>query len=179
MRKDSDLLGELLIPDDVYYGAQTQRALELCNPSREKLCHYPELIYGLAAIKKAYALAHKELKVLAPNQADAIVQAAEEMMRGFFPDREFPVDIINGGGGVSVHMNINEILAVRASELLCGNKAGGGVHGNTHVNMGQSTNDVLPAAMKLALYLDLKEVINQLEVLHASFEKNPRISPRW
>lgn len=170
MRKDHDLLGDIMIPDEVYYGAQTQRALELCNPSREKLCNYPELIFSLAAIKKACALAHKELKVLAPDQADAIAKAAEEMMAGKFPDREFPVDIINGGGGVSVHMNINEVLAVRANEILSGRKTGNAIHSNTHVNMGQSTNDVLPSAMKLALYLDLKEVIEQVEVLRASFE---------
>ena len=170
MRKDHDLLGDILIPDEVYYGAQTQRALELCNPSKEKLSDYPELIYSLAAIKKACALAHKELRVLAEDKADAIAAAADEVMSQKFGPEEFPVDIVNGGGGVSVHMNINEVLATRATELLSGNKVSGTVHANTHVNMGQSTNDVLPAAMKLALYLDLKTLIGQVETLRNSFD---------
>ena len=174
MRKDHDLLGDILIPDEVYYGAQTQRALDLCNPSQEKLYDYPELIYSIAAIKKACALAHKDLKVLSADKADAIIQAAGEVMDGKIGSKEFPVDIINGGGGVSVHMNLNEVLATRACELLNGNKGSGIVHPNTHVNMGQSTNDVLPAAMKLALYLDIKDVIKSTKVLQKSFAKKAK-----
>lgn len=170
MRKDHDLLGDIYIPDEVYYGAQTQRALLLCNPSKEKLCDYPELIYCIAAIKKACAHAHEELGVLSKEKAAVIEQAAEEVMIGKFQD-QFPVDIINGGGCVSVHMNVNEVIANRANELLCGEKGNSHIHSNTHVNMGQSTNDVIPAAMKLALYQDLKPVIDVINILENTFAK--------
>jgi len=171
LRRDHDLLGDILIPDDVYYGAQTQRALELCNPSKEKLYDYPELIYAMAAIKKACALVHKDLKVLAADKAEAIARAADEVMDKRISSTEFPVDIINGGGGVAVHMNMNEVLAARASEIICGKKGNEPVHGNTHVNMGQSTNDVLPAAMKLALYFNLRKLSGEVDVLRESFAK--------
>lgn len=168
MREDEDLLGKILVSDAVYYGAQTQRALHLCNPSKEKFHCYPELIASITAIKKACALVHQNIGVLPKEIARGIIAACDEILAGKFQD-QFPVDLINGGGCVSIHMNVNEVIASRANELLCGKKEGGLVHGNTHVNMGQSTNDVIPAALKLALYKDLGEVISAVNILAAEF----------
>jgi aspartate ammonia-lyase len=163
-RIDHDLLGELQIKEDFYYGAQTQRALMLCNPSSKKLSLYPELIVSLAQIKKAAAKVHKKLAVLNDAIANAIERACDEIIAGKFDD-QFSVDVFNGGGGVSIHMNINEVIANRANEIICGEKGYRHVHPNTHVNMGQSTNDVLPSAMKLALHTHLQKVISALTVL--------------
>lgn len=170
MRTDHDLLGDIAIPDDVYYGAQTQRSLELCNPSKEKLKDYPELIYGIAAIKKACAVVHQSLGVLPNEIAGAVVKAANELMNGKFND-QFPVDIISGGGCATVNMNVNEVIANRANEIICGKKGMGYVHGNTHVNMAQSTNDVIPSAIKLALYHDLLPVIDAVILLRKAYAK--------
>ena len=168
MRIDHDLLGDIEVPDTAYYGAQTQRALELCNPSKEKLCDYPELVYSITAIKKSCAIVHHKLGVLPEDKAHAIMQASDEVMEGKFID-QFPVDIVNGGGCVSVHMNVNEVIANRANEIICGKKGDNAVHGNTHVNMGQSTNDVIPSAIKLALYQDLLPIIESVDVLRQTY----------
>ena len=104
---EHDLLGNITVPDDKYYGAQTQRSLELCLASREKLECYPEIIYSMAAIKKAYAEAHKSLGVLDEKSADSIIKASEEVMQGELSG-EFPSDVVCGGGCVNIHMNINE-----------------------------------------------------------------------
>lgn len=164
MRVEYDLLGKLAIPKEVYYGAQTERARLLCNPSKEKLYQYPEIITSIAAIKKAAAIAHRELKVLDSQIADAIVSACDEILDGGYLN-QFIVDIFNGGGGVSIHMNLNEVIANRANEIITGEKGYDLVHPNTHVNMGQSTNDVLPSAMKIALYHNLKAVIRGVKPL--------------
>lgn len=169
MRADHDLLGEIYVPDAAYYGGQTQRALDLGDMAPMKLKDYPELICTMTAIKKAYAATHKELGVLAPEKADAISKAADEVLSGKYAD-QFPVDIIAGGGGVAINMNVNEVLANRANEILTGQKGDAAVHSNTHVNMGQSTNDTLPAAMKLALAFDLKEVIASAKTVREAYE---------
>ena len=165
MRKDKDLLGEVLLPDNVYHGAQTERARVLCNPSFEKLNAYPELIHALTQIKKAAAKAHREIGTLDETKADAIDKACDEILAGKFDDH-FVVDVFQGGGGVGVHMNVNEVIAVRANEIITGELGSEAVHPNTHVNMGQSTNDVLPAAMKMAVYDRLADVVEAASVLH-------------
>lgn len=170
MRLDHDLLGEIAVPNPAYYGAQTQRALNLCNPSKEKLHSYPELLTSIVEIKKACAIAHQKLGVLPKVKALAIVAACDEILEGKF-DGQFPIDIVNGGGCVSIHMNVNEVVANRANEILCGEKSDAMVHANTHVNMGQSTNDVIPAAIKLALYKDLNAVTNALLILAQEFSE--------
>lgn len=168
MRMDHDLLGEIAIPDSAYYGAQTQRSLELCNPSKEKLKDFPELINSIAAIKKACAIVHCSLGTLSTEIAGAIEKAADEIIAGKFTG-QFPVDLINGGGCSFVNMNINEVIANRANEIICGKKGMEYVHSNTHVNMGQSTNDVIPSAIKLAAYYDLLKVIDAVVVLKESY----------
>ena len=170
MRADHDLLGEIFVPDEVYYGGQTQRALDLGEMAKMKLIDYPELIHAEVAIKKACALTHKKLGVLAKEKADAIAKAADEIFAGQYKD-QFPVDIIAGGGGVAINMNVNEVLANRANEIITGKKGDSAVHGNTHVNMGQSTNDTLPAAMKLALYTDLVAVIKAAKTVEEAYAK--------
>ncbi len=166
---EHDLLGYIIVPDDKYYGAQTQRSLELCQSSRETLECYPELIYSIAAIKKAYAEAHERVGVFYKRTADSIVKASEMVMAGAM-GTEFPADIICGGGCVNIHMNVNEVIAKKATELLTGRKDTEAVHPNTHVNKGQSTNDVIPAAIKLALYQNLVRVKESLGILKAAYE---------
>lgn len=167
---EHDLLGNIIVPDDRYYGAQTQRSLNLCRASRETLECYPELIYCIAAIKKAYAHAHGSLGILDSKAADCIVSASLMIMRGEMAG-EFPSDIICGGGCVNIHMNVNEVAAKKANELLTGHKGTDVIHPNTHVNKGQSTNDVIPAAIKLALYQNLIAVKDSVMVLKNAYEQ--------
>ncbi len=170
---EHDLLGNITVPDDKYYGAQTQRSLELCPSSREILECYPELIYSMAAIKKAYAEAHAELDVFDKKVSDSIAKAAEEVMDGKMAG-EFPSDIICGGGCVNIHMNVNEVIAKRANEIFTGHKGTDVIHPNTHVNKGQSTNDVIPAAMKLALYHNLISFKKSVFALKKAYAKKAK-----
>ena len=145
MRTEHDYLGDMELADEIRYGIQTARGVAASNVTGHSLAEDEmELVRACALIKKATALANMDVGGLAPDMAQAIVAAADEVIAGKW-DSQFPVDIITGGGGISVHMDVNEVLASRASELL-----GRPVHPNTHVNMGQSTNDVLPSAILLA-----------------------------
>lgn len=166
---EHDLLGNIIVPDDKYYGAQTQRSLELCPSSRETLECYPELSCCMAAIKKAYADAHGRLGVFDKETADSIIKASEMVMDGELSG-EFPTDIICGGGCVNIHMNVNEVIAKKASEILTGDRGSGAVHPNSHVNKGQSTNDVIPAAIKLALYKNLISVKKSISILRNAYK---------
>lgn len=161
---EHDLLGNIMVPDDKYYGAQTQRSLELCPSSRETLACYPELIFSMSAIKKAYAYAHGKLGIFSSEMADSIMKASEMIMQEKLQG-EFPADVICGGGCVNIHMNVNEVTAKKAAELLTGQKESDVIHPNTHVNKGQSTNDVIPAAIKLAFYQNLDLVKSAVSVL--------------
>ncbi|MBW2370722.1 MAG: aspartate ammonia-lyase, partial [Deltaproteobacteria bacterium] len=164
-RLEKDSLGSLPIPDEVYYGIQTERARRNFDISGTPIGKFPELIQALAAIKKAAALANCELGALDRPLADAICSAADEILAGKMAD-QFPVDIYQGGGGTSTNMNMNEVLANRANELLTGKKGYDRVHPNDQVNLGQSTNDVIPSAMILAcrkLCIQLIEPIGLLE----------------
>ena len=140
-RIESDLLGELKVPADAYYGVQTQRALENYRISTTRMCHYPEYIIAIAYVKMAAASANAELGVLDKGIADAIVAACKEIVDGKLHD-QFPVDMMQGGAGTSVNMNANEVIANRAIELL-GHKKGEYQYcsPNDHVNCAQSTND--------------------------------------
>ena len=166
MRIEVDCLGEVALPDEAYYGAQTERARKnFLNMSGRTLDDFPDLIRAMAAIKKAAAQTNLRLFALAPQVAEAIARAADEVMEGKMAG-QFPVDFFQGGGGVSLHMNINEVLANRANELLTGEKGAGRVHPNTHVNLSQSTNDVLPSAARLccgARLGDLEGALLELE----------------
>ncbi|MCP1122615.1 lyase family protein [Bacillus sp. 3103sda1] len=149
MRLEQDLIGELEIDDDVYYGIQTVRACENFSISGRTIESYPHLIRSVAYIKKAAAMVNHCVGVLDLDKKNVICLAADEIINGEMKN-QFPVDIYQAGGGVSINMNINEVIANRANELLTGHKGYDVIHPNEHVNMSQSTNDVLPSAMKIA-----------------------------
>src|SRR3712207_2209684 len=151
-RVEHDLLGERDVPADALYGVQTLRALENFPITGVPLREFPQLVEALAAVKTAAALANEELGLLTPEVSQAIVQACSEI-RGGRHHEHFLVDMIQGGAGTSTNMNANEVIANRALELL-GRPRGAydAVHPNNHVNLSQSTNDVYPTAIKLALH---------------------------
>ncbi len=155
------------VPEDVYYGIQTVRALNNFPISGHKL--QPAMIRALGLVKKACAQANLEAGMLDEDRARAIIQASEEVAEGRF-DAQFPVDPIQGGAGTSINMNANEVIANRALELL-GHPRGryDVVHPNEHVNMSQSTNDVIPTAFRIALLNMMTSALDALERLAASF----------
>ncbi len=151
-RSEKDPLGPLDVPADAYYGVQTQRALQ--NFPISGLRPLREFVRAVVWIKKAAALTHKETGRLDARLADAIVAAADEVLAGKY-DAHFVVDVYQAGAGTSHNMNVNEVLANRANELLGGARGEyKPVHPNDHVNMAQSTNDVIPTAIRLGA-LDL------------------------
>lgn len=168
-RVEKDLLGAMAVPEDVYYGIQTVRALANFPISGYKL--QPAMIRALGLVKKACARANFEVGLLPEDIADAIIQASDEVASGRFDD-EFPVDPIQGGAGTSINMNANEVIANRALEIL-GHPRGRYdiVHPNGHVNMSQSTNDVIPTAFRVALLDMLQPAVSALEQLAASLSR--------
>lgn len=146
-RKENDPLGEVLLPINAYYGAQTQRAVDNFQVSGLKLPR--SFIKAQGIIKASAALVNMETGKLSNEMGKAIVQAAEEVIIGNWDDY-FVVDVYQAGAGTSQNMNVNEIIANRASELLGGTKESKLVHPNDHVNMSQSTNDTFPSAMNMA-----------------------------
>jgi fumarate hydratase class II len=146
-RSERDSMGEVKVPMSAYYGAQTQRAVE--NFPISGIGFPPRFIRALAIIKFAAAAVNKELKLLHPKIANAVQRAALEVMEGKL-DREFVVDIFQTGSGTSTNMNANEVIANRALELLGKPRGGKEVHPNDHVNMGQSSNDAIPAAIHIS-----------------------------
>ncbi|KAF1053778.1 MAG: Fumarate hydratase class II [Burkholderia gladioli] len=148
VRMERDTFGEIAVPDARLWGAQTQRSLQNFKISTEK--QSPELIHALALIKRAAASVNRELGVLASDKADAIVAAADEIVAGRHPE-EFPLAVWQTGSGTQTNMNLNEVIANRASELLGGVRGESRkVHPNDDVNRGQSSNDVFPTAMHIA-----------------------------
>ncbi|MDX1873777.1 aspartate ammonia-lyase [Mycolicibacterium sp. 120266] len=150
-RVEHDLLGDYDVPDAAYYGVHTARALENFPITGTPISRYPELIVALACVKLAAAQANQRLGLLGAERADAIVAACTEIKSGKLHD-QFVVDVIQGGAGTSTNMNANEVIANRALELL-GRRRGDyrHLHPLEHVNLGQSTNDVYPTALKVAL----------------------------
>ncbi|MCU6671556.1 aspartate ammonia-lyase [Enterobacteriaceae bacterium H4N4] len=151
MRTEHDALGCRQIEDACYYGIQTQRALENFSISGTTIAQIPGYIESLLEIKRAAAMANHRIGKLTDAQLSAIVQAVNELIASPQP-QQFPVDIYQGGGGTSTNMNVNEVLANRANEILTGVKGYDEVHPNTHINMCQSTNDVIPSAMKMTAF---------------------------
>jgi len=169
-RTEHDLLGDREVPADAYYGVHTLRAVENFPITGTPISIYPELIKALAAIKQAAALANHELGLLDQPHCDAIVGACKELMAGALHD-QFVVDVIQGGAGTSTNMNANEVIANRALELL-GHKKGEyqHLHPNEHVNIGQSTNDVYPTALKVATWFGIVGLVDAMAVLRQAFE---------
>lgn len=171
-RIEKDSLGEVKVPADAYYGAQTQRALG--NFKISGLKTPLDLVYAYAIVKKAAALANSADNRLDKKAASAIMKAADEILSGTFDD-EFILDIYGAEAGTSLNMNLNEVIANRANEIL-GGKLGQykPVHPNDHVNMSQSTNDTFPTAMHICSYLLIrKELLPALEHLHNALAKKP------
>lgn len=150
-RVENDPLGPVEVPANRYYGAQTARALRNFNISGVAVNRMPFVIQALAQIKMAAARANCDEGTLAIDKRDAIVSACEEILAGKH-DEEFPVDVFQGGAGTSTNMNMNEVLANRASELLGGTRGTGRlVHPNDDVNRSQSTNDAYATAVRLSM----------------------------
>ena len=169
VRVEHDLLGARTIPAGVYWGIHTARAVENFPISGVTLAQHRPLIEALGAVKQAAARANRELGVLDLERADAIDRACADVMRGDLDD-QFVVDVVQGGAGTSTNMNANEVIANRALELL-GHPLGDyhKLHPNDHVNRGQSTNDVYPTAVKLALMRALEGLTAALARLSDSF----------
>jgi aspartate ammonia-lyase len=167
-RIEGDPLGDVRVPADALYGAQTQRAVE--NFPISGLTAHPELIRATILIKKAAAQANAELGRLEQDVANAIVESADEILRGKHRD-QFVVDVYQAGAGTSHNMNTNEVLANLAGERLGGRRGTyERVHPNDHVNMGQSTNDVFPTATRLAILTSLPALVDAAEALTASLD---------
>ena len=164
-RKEHDFLGELDIPADIYYGIQTYRAVENFKISGISISILSKFIQGMACVKKAAALANCELGVLSQEKCEAICKACDEVVAGKFDD-QFPVDVFQGGAGTSCNMNANEVIANRALEIM-GHKKGEYqyCHPNNDVNRSQSTNDVYPTAIRIALYAKLTQLIGDMDYL--------------
>lgn len=170
-RTEHDFIGELNIPNNLYYGVQTSRAINNFHISTRTLENYPFFIKALAQIKKAAALANKEVNVLKPELADAIASACDKIIEGNFVN-QFPVDMLQGGAGTSTNMNANEVIANIALEIL-GHQKGEYqfLHPNDHVNLSQSTNDSYPSSIKVATYTKLTDLLTTMEDLKANLLK--------
>ncbi len=169
-RKEHDFIGELEISNENYYGIQTHRALENFNITGFPISNEPFMIVGLAYVKKAAAMANKELGVIKPEVADAICLACDKLIDGEYLE-EFSTDMIQGGAGTSVNMNANEVIANIALEIM-GHKKGeyDYCHPNNDVNCSQSTNDAYPTAFRIGLLLRLNSYRDSLVDLKKSFE---------
>ena len=177
-RKEKDSLGELNVPATALFGVQTQRAVE--NFPISGLRPWRAFIWSIAAVKRAAALVNFELGLFNDREVDgkhftarqlaqAIAQAAEEVMDGKW-DAEFVVEPFQAGAGTSHNMNANEVIANRATQLLGGEPGMYYVHPNDHVNMAQSTNDVIPTSIRLGALWRLDELLNALHGLYAALE---------
>ena len=173
MRIEKDTMGEMNLPDDSYYGAQTQRAFQNFQISSLKMPR--PMIAAMALIKRSAAVVNYSLGSLDSNIKDAIVKSSDEVIQGKF-DNQFIVDIYQTGSGTSSNMNANEVIANRACEILKGKKGDKSlVHPNDHVNFGQSSNDVIPTAIHISTTIELlKKLIPELKLLKKSLAKKTK-----
>lgn len=164
-RTERDSLGEVRVPAEALYGAQTQRAVD--NFPVSGLRPWRAFIWSMATIKRAAAEVHRDLGLLDPDKAGAIAQAAQEVIAGRWDD-QFVVDPFQAGAGTSHHMNMNEVIANRATQILGGELSSYIVHPNDHVNMAQSTNDTIPTAIRLGCLWRLDELLEAIDELAAA-----------
>ena len=163
-RTEADSIGVMEVPAEAYYGVQALRAKENFPITHQQL--HPEFIKSMAKIKKAAAITNRDAGLLPLNIASAIMKACDDLIAGKFTDA-FIVDAIQGGAGTSANMNANEVIANRAIEILGGTKGDYSlVHPNDHVNMAQSTNDVIPSAGKLTAITLLTDTVKELNRLY-------------
>ena len=157
MDRDGSALGEVEVPAEHYWGAQTQRSLHNFEIGRDTFVWGRDMIRALGTLKKSAALANKELGELPGDVADLIVQAADEVIAGKLDD-EFPLVVFQTGSGTQSNMNTNEVISNRAIELAGGERGSKKpVHPNDHVNRGQSSNDTFPTAMHIAVVCALNK----------------------
>lgn len=166
-RVEKDSIGTLEIPADAYYGINAARGAE--NFQISGLKYHPKFIDALVLIKKAAATANKALQQLDASQADAIIRASDDVLKGAHRD-QFIVEVFQMGAGTALHMNVNEVLANRAIEILGGKKGDyAKVNPNDHVNFGQSTNDVFPTAIRVGVRMYLNDLFPVVDALSQSF----------
>lgn len=170
-RKESDLIGELEVPKDAYYGVQTQRAVNNFRISGKTMVSHPDYIKAWGYVKKGAAKTNYQLGVLPKEIYEAVAKACDEVIEGKF-NNEFPTDMIQGGAGTSVNMNANEVIANRALELM-GYQRGEYKYcsPNDHINRSQSTNDSYPTAIKIALFMMNEKLTDKLEKVIRAFRK--------
>jgi len=170
IRIEHDLLGDRAVPADAYYGIHTLRALENFPITGTSISIYPDLLVALACVKQAAAIANAELGLLDEERSVAIRLACEEVREGKLHEH-FVVDVIQGGAGTSSNMNANEVICNRALEKLGAAKGDyARLHPLDHVNLSQSTNDVYPTAIKLALHLGIKRLLEEMVFLREAFQ---------
>ena len=170
MRIEKDTMGEISLPEDSYYGAQTKRAFDNFQISSKKIPR--SMISSIAMIKRSAAIVNNQLNFIDSKVKDAIVKALrDEVIQGKY-DNQFIVDVYQTGSGTSSNMNANEVIANRACEILGGNKGDKSlVHPNDHVNYGQSSNDVIPTSIHIASSIETtKRLIPELKLLKKSLD---------
>ena len=169
---EHDLLGGRAVPEDVYWGVNTLRAIENFQISGRRINDVPQIIRSMVMVKKAALLANQELGVVPDDVAGAISWACDQILEGERCMDQFPIDVFQGGAGTSLNMNTNEVLANLALEYM-GHPKGeySIVNPNDHVNRSQSTNDVYPTALRLAVDKLLGELIREVEALAESFKE--------
>ena len=170
LRKEFDSIGSINVPNDKYWGASTQRSKKYFDIG--EFLVRPTLIKSIAVIKKAAAIVHAKEKQISPNISKAIIKASNEVIAGKL-DNHFPLKVWQTGSGTQTNMNVNEVIANRAIEILGGKKGSKKpVHPNDHVNKSQSTNDVFPTAMHIAIALETKKkLLPALELLNKELKK--------
>jgi len=170
LRKEFDSIGSINVPDDKYWGASTQRSKKYFDIG--EFLVRPILIKSIAIIKKAAAIVHAKEKQILPKISNAIIKASNEVISGKL-NEHFPLKVWQTGSGTQTNMNVNEVIANRAIEILGGRKGSKKpVHPNDHVNKSQSTNDVFPTAMHIAIALEAKDkLLPSLELLNKELKK--------
>jgi aspartate ammonia-lyase len=177
-RTEHDSLGDISVPAEAYWGAQTARAVANFPISGIPISHHTPLIRALAMVKQAAALANFSLGALSAERCKAIVAASGEIIAGKLHD-QFPVDVFQGGAGTSTNMNINEVLAHRGRELMGRPRDdAAALHPNDHVNLSQSTNDVYPTAVRLSVLLSIAALSDALDRLAFAFERKAEATAR-
>lgn len=169
-RKETDFLGEVEIPASALYGINTVRGVQNLTVSSRQVGKERALVMAFAQVKKAAAYANRDLAQITTPQCDAISRACDEVERGQH-DHEFIVDLMEGSGGTSTNMNFNEVIACRATQIAGDDVR---VHPNDHVNRSQSTNDVVPSAMKMAAYTMLAPLVQELGSLALALEQHSK-----
>ena len=177
-RKEFDSIGSINVPDNKYWGASTQRSNKYFNIG--KILVDMSIIKSIAIIKRSAAIVHKKDKLISNKVANAIIKASNEVIAGKL-NENFPLKVWQTGSGTQTNMNVNEVIANRAIQILKGKKGSKKpVHPNDHVNKSQSTNDVFPTAMHIAIAIETKKkLLPSLEILNKELRSNYVDSPIW